>query len=146
MAACGGGDELTAKGAIEEQAQVVCETAFKCMSSYPAGLPISFELLFGTSAAMCTTTFTRDAAAVQAAVDAGKIEFDADAAASCIAFGEGLSCPDFWGNLFEDMPASPASCDTAFVGKVAIGGACTTSLECAGADTTCDDTTNTCEM
>jgi hypothetical protein len=144
-AACGGGD-LSAKGAIEENAQAVCAGAFRCMSSYPAGFPIPFEGLFGTSASACTTMFNRDAAAVQAAVDAGRIEYNSADAEACIEFGEGLSCTDFWGNLFDEMPPSPAACDTAFIGKVAIGGMCTISLECAGADSTCDDATNTCEM
>jgi hypothetical protein len=145
VAACGG-DGLTPRAAIQESAETACAAAFRCMSSFPAGSPISFEQFFGTSAATCTTMFARDAADVQAAVDAGRIEYDEADAEACLAFGEGLSCPDFWGNLFDEMPPSPAACDTAFIGKVADGGMCVTSLECAGAESFCDDTTSTCQM
>jgi hypothetical protein len=144
VAGCGD-DPLTAKAAIEESAATVCASAFRCMSSYPADVPISFGLVFGPSQAACTTQFSRDAAAVQAAVDAGRIEYSAADAEACLDFGEKLSCADFWGNIFRDMPPTPAACDKAFIGKVADGGTCATDLECAGADSECDDDTKTCQ-
>ncbi len=65
----------------------------------------------------------------QGAVDAGRLGYDADAAATCLA---ALNAPpeDVCTFLFTDVP-DPA-CDEVFVGLVALGGNCADSQECAG--------------
>jgi hypothetical protein len=44
-------------------------------------------------------------------------------------------CSTYW----NEGPDWPAACDTALVGKVPAGGACTNDFECAGANW-CDET------
>lgn len=55
-----------------------------------------------------------NADAIQASVDAGRIIFNAGAAAACLAFFDGLSCADFWdsfltGTHHSRPPARPRS-------------------------------------
>ncbi|WP_437735723.1 hypothetical protein [Sorangium sp. So ce1335] len=69
------------------------------------------------------------------AVAAGRLEFHEGPARACVDHMQALSCPDF-----EAMGAPGAwpACHGAFVAKVATGGDCAVSAECADADTYCE--------
>jgi hypothetical protein len=148
--ACGGGDgggSLTPAAAIDEQVDLLCGAAFECMSSFPTDKGVTHAQLFGANEAACQTMFDGlfDADAVQASVDAGRIEYDAADAAACNDAFDALSCDDLWLVVFDDpaAPPEPAACDTAFVGTIADGGACTIDQDCeadasgCGSDNTC---------
>jgi len=66
-------------------------------------------------------------ASIQQSLDAGKMSFDAKEAQRCL-------------DLFKDGACDEAdrTCEEVFVGKVAVGDACTSSTECAG-DAYCQD-------
>ena len=81
-----------------------------------------------------------DAAATQAAITAGKIEFDGAAAATCIAGMTAPVCTTFW----TAGPSYPAACDDVMIGKTADGAACAVDFECAGDDSWCDPNTAKC--
>ena len=80
-----------------------------------------------------------NATAVQASITAGKIAFDGAAAAACVASFGAPVCTTYW----TEGPDFGTACDTAMVGKVATGAACTIDFECSG-ETWCDDATNKC--
>lgn len=139
----GGGGGLSAKGAVDEQLDIICASAFECKADYPADAPIPHDQLFGANEAACKTSLGANlsGADVQVSVDAGRITYDAGDAQACIDFIDGLSCTDFWGSLFKDTPPQPAVCDTAFVGTVADGGTCTTDLDCSASGSSCNSGT-----
>ena len=79
-------------------------------------------------------------AQVESEIGAGKIHFDATAAAQCaggVMFG---TCAAFWTN----GPAYPAACDQALVGTIADGGECVVDYDCASATSGCDPTLQVC--
>lgn len=72
-------------------------------------------------------------ASYKASIEAGRAEYDADAAGECVAVLQGLSCAQFAANA---IPTSPTGCRPFLIPKVGDGGACTQDYEC---------TSNNCE-
>lgn len=135
-AACGGdddGDSLTPGGFVTALSGSICGKAFECMSTFP-GTPADFSASFGASEAACPAALGFvTPATVQASFDAGHIMFTASLASQCIAGIDAFTCEQFW-----NATALPTQCDTALVGTVANGGACTFNGECVSGS--CDGT------
>src|SRR5690606_23441655 len=75
-----------------------------------------------------------------AAIEAGRIAFDADAASACLEQVVALPCEEnlLGAVLFSTGPAAaPEPCDDVFVGQVRNYDPCLSSEECAGADPVC---------
>lgn len=145
LVACGGGKGGgvgSAGGAAQASLQLTCEMAFACEAEFPDG-GSSFEQLFGTSEADCIERFREvvDPAEIQASVGAGRIIYDAGDAQVCLDAREAATCAQFWGT---DELELPPECQTAFVGTVQIGDACTIDADCATGGT-CNDQTLVCE-
>jgi hypothetical protein len=79
-------------------------------------------------------------AVIESEISAGKIKYDATAAASCIAGVSFGDCAGFWLN----GATTPASCATALVGTVPDGGACIVDFDCSSATSICDPSTRKC--
>jgi hypothetical protein len=64
---------------------------------FPNG-PSEFERLFGTSADACLANLISELApaAVQASVNAGRIEYREADARACLAHGASLTCSEWW--------------------------------------------------
>jgi hypothetical protein len=138
----GAGGGMTATQYLTQMEQKFCDEAFTCQASFPATATETFADDFGASAAEC---YADDAAydmpdVVESEITAGKIHFDASAAASCVAGITFSSCTTFW----QDGGTYPASCDTALVGTVADGGACVVDYDCTNLASVCDQTAHTC--
>jgi hypothetical protein len=142
VVACGGGDgdSLTPRATVDQTLDLLCKQGHACRAEFPADAPFAFVDVFENTEAECNASLDMLSLAdeIQASVDAGRVDFDAGDADACLAFQEGLSCADLWGNFFQEMPPTPAVCDTTFVGTVPIGSACTIDLDCAG-DALCND-------
>jgi len=129
---------------IEKMGTVECDQAFACKTSFPTDWGVTFNEAFGATAAACYADATSyyNAPAVEAGITAGKIEFNATAAATCVtglAAAAAPVCTAFW----NEGPAFPDECWDVFVGKVAVGAACATDFECSG-DLFCGET-SVCE-
>jgi hypothetical protein len=135
------GGSMTAAQFLDALGHKECDDAFTCKASFPADAGVTFAEAYGANAQACYADAAGyyNATAVQAAITAGKITFDGTAAAACVAGFSAPVCTTYW-----DQGANfPAACDTAMVGKVATGAACTVDFECAG-DNWCDDTSKKC--
>ena len=130
------GDFLTAIGHKE------CDDAFTCKANFPTDAGVTFAQAFGANAQACYTDAAMyfNVTAIQASITAGKIAYDSAAAKQCIDGMGAPTCATYW----TQGPNSPAACDTAMVGKVAAGAACTNDFECSG-DNICGDTSKKCE-
>lgn len=147
LAACGGGG-----GGIDSPSDALitainnsCAKAFDCRDSFPPDAGVTFEEVFGTSEAECAALDAEDQAdldALEASVEAGRVDFDAGDAQVCLNGLNAATCDQFWG--IDETFVEPPECDTTFIGTVADGGMCTISDDCAGADSFCDETTMTC--
>lgn len=132
-AACGGSDDddgatITDVGTWMDTyvSTRLCPKAHACKADYTPPQGFTFEDIYGTDVATCRNAFV-SAEQVRASVAGGRVRFDADAGRDCLAMleYESQTCPVFWAT--ED----PAVCDTVLVGQVAVGGACSFTLECA---------------
>ena len=133
-AACGGDDDsLSAGGFATGLASGFCGKAFECMSTFP-GTAADFSAAFGADETACKAMFV-SGAMLQAAVDAGRVTFNAADGSSCLSAINGFTCPQFW----DPNTPFPTTCNTALVGTVATGGACTLNAECVSAS--CNGTT-----
>ena len=126
---------------IEKMVKVDCDQAFACKASFPTNAGVTFEEAFGATASACYADGAEyyDAPAIQAAITAGKIDFDASAASACISGLSSLAaptCSTYW----NEGPAYPNACGGVFTGKVADGAACTTDFECANPASYCEGT------
>lgn len=135
------GTPLTATQFLDALGHKDCDDAFACKSNFPTDAGVTFAQAFGASTSECYAGAAQyyNATAVQAAITAGKIAFDGTAAATCVAGFSAPVCTTYW----DQGPDFPAACDSAMVGKVATGAACTVDFECAG-DNWCDDSTKKC--
>ena len=138
----GGGSSMTATQFLTQMEMKYCDEAFTCQASFPTDAGVTFADAFGASASVCYSDGAAYdmPASVETEITAGKIHYDAAAAASCVAGITYASCSDFWTNGGN----YPASCDTALVGTVANGGACVVDYDCSSADSVCDPTAHTC--
>lgn len=118
-----------------------CDDAFTCMASFPTDAGVTFTEAFGADKNACYADAAQyyDANAVQAAITAGKIAYDGNAAKACVDGFKAPTCGTYWA----EGPDYAAACGTAMVGKVAAGAACTIDFECAG-ENWCDDATKKC--
>lgn len=139
---CGGGDGGgfgSPTEAINASIDQTCSVAFECRDSFPPDQGFQFEDLFGNTEAECQTNIADvfDADALEASVDAGRVIFDGDDAATCLDAAADITCDQFWGidDTFQDSP----TCDTAFIGTVADGGTCTIDDDCSNSASSCDE-------
>lgn len=144
--ACGGGGVSSPADAFHQQVAAACQKAFDCMSSYDpaANGGATFEQTYGPDEATCESNFngllTQTINQYTASVDAGRITFNGDDAATCIDAFNALSCDAFWNQTSSPDP----SCDTTFVGTVDDGASCTISDDCSTAGDTCSGNPMVC--
>ena len=133
---------MTATQFLTQMDQKDCTEAFTCQASFPTTTGSTFADAYGTSEQACEAdaAMYEMASQVEAEITAGKIHFDGNAAAQCVAGITYGTCADYWAN----GPTVPAACDTAMVGTVADGGACVVDYDCATATSICDPTAHTC--
>ena len=123
-------NSLTIQTFIEQLDTADCAHAFGCQAEYPADADTSFTDAYGTSAQDCVAGDADYAARDDYgdSVDAGRITFDANAAADCL---NDLQFPSSCPAYFDDYDY-PQSCYDAIVGEVLPGHACTTDYDCYG--------------
>lgn len=134
----GGGGGVTATQFLAQMNEQFCTQAFMCQATFPTDEGVAFADAFGASVTECVS-FGEEydmPAQVEAAITAGKIQFNSSDAAACLAGITFPACTSFW----TDDASYPAACDTALVGTVADGGACTVDYECSNLDAYCDGT------
>src|SRR5262245_44165785 len=98
VAACSGGSShgtLAASDFVTQLAKLDCDEAFKCMASFPAMTGATFADLYGPDAATCYTD-NGPPDELQQEIAAGKIMYDAAAAATCAAGITYGDCASFW--------------------------------------------------
>lgn len=96
--------------------------------SYPDGLLASARLHDGSQGALVKYLLE--------SYEGGRIEFDGEAAATCLAYVEGRGCDRPW--TYEptaDEVAGRAACDAVFRGTMTRNGPCILSMECAHEET-----------
>lgn len=132
----GHASDLTVSEAFDESVRITCEKAFDCRDSFP-GQPADFAAAFGNSVEECRTMLAADSPVADyvASVEAGRIIYNPDNAATCLDSFEGLACDMFW-----DGGVSDPTCDATFVGQVPDGQACTMDDDCATDTAFCDTT------
>jgi hypothetical protein len=132
----GGGNTSSATGFLAAMAQKFCGQAFTCQADFPTDAGVTFADIFGASESACVSDSAQYdmPAAVEAAITAGKITFNAADASACISGLTFGTCTEFW----TQGPNVPQACSTALVGTVADGGACTTSYECKNLNAYCE--------
>jgi hypothetical protein len=132
----GGGGSITATAFLDGAGMKQCDNAFACKSTFPTDQGVTFDQAFGATASACYTQINQynPPAMVEAAITAGKIDFDGAAAKTCLAGIAMTACATLWAN----GPDEPAACAGVFSGKVADGAACTVDLECSGAQSYCN--------
>lgn len=133
---------MTATDFLTAMEMATCDNAFACKASFPTDAGVTFDQAFGTSQAACYAQAAQvdDPTGVEAAIAGGTIQFDGAAAADCAAGIAATACTTFW----QAGLTLPAACDSAMLGTVADGGACTVDYECASAQSVCDPTAKTC--
>ena len=139
----GGGETMAPSQYLSAVGMTECDEAFACKANFPTA-DGPFEEVFGPNAAACYQDAAGyyDPAKVQSSIMSGKLLFDGQAAAACIA-GIGVPvCATYW----TQGPAYPEACDEVMTGKVADGGACTIDFECANFEAFCDETTAKCTV
>ena len=121
---------LDIAGYIEQLDTADCGHAFSCESQYPADATDSFGDLYGSSPQDCLTgDADYDSRGDYAdSVDAGRITFDADAAAECL---NDLQFPSTCAEYFDSYDY-PQACYDAIIGEVLPGNFCATDYDCAG--------------
>jgi hypothetical protein len=130
----GGDGSLTADAYLEQLVTRDCQKAFTCKAEYPPAEG-TFDDDWGATEAECLATDVDylERADVVAAIMAGTIDFDATAAAACLA---DAAYPATCAAFFTDYDW-PDSCYDALEGKVADGGVCSTGWQC-GPDSDCE--------
>jgi hypothetical protein len=109
-------DELAAGEYQSALWQVECEHAVDC---YGSGESV------GECVASMASSHFYTPADVQDSVDEGRIAYDADAAAACLAALCGLGCEDL-----AALDGYPAACAEALAGTVGAGEACEIDADC----------------
>ena len=158
LAACGGGSSgppAKLSDAFQDSIHRQCQKAFDCKSSYVAAMHQndSFENHYGGATVdACANSvktllltfngqdfFTK----LDASVTAGRIKYNAADYETCLTAGEAETCDQFF-RQNGATAAPPAACNTAEVGLVATGGACTIDEDCAVDGNSCDSIAHTC--
>lgn len=138
----GGGGGMTATQFLAQMNDKYCTQAFACQASFPTDAGVTFTDAFGANVQACVAIGEQYdmPSAVEAAITAGTIHFNAADASACLGGITYPACAQFWDN----GPNAPAACNTALVGTVADGGACATDYECSSATSYCDETSKKC--
>lgn len=76
------------------------------------------------------------------AIDANRLTFNAGAASSCLSALNSYSCAAL--DIIELLPSEISDCEAVIVGKGAVDGDCSSSLDCTG-DLVCDDCPGACQ-
>ena len=156
LSACGGGDDGGGGGgsfgkasdALKSGIHAQCDKAFDCKASYDPSMHDgnTFDAQYGTSAQNCydmTIALLEQFVGadyfdkIDASQSAGRIQYNASDASTCLDEETAMSCDVIFeqnGAVEADVP----ECDTALVGTVQTGGACTTDLDCATDGDSCD--------
>ncbi len=131
----GDGGGLTASQFLTRMGMSDCDQAFACKSTFPTDQGTTFEQVFGASQSACYADASPadELSKVASEISAGKIHFDANAAATCVA---GITAPDC-ATLWTNGPTYPSACGTALVGTVADGGACVVDYDCSNVASVC---------
>jgi hypothetical protein len=127
---------LVASDFLGQLGVVQCDHAFTCRAEFPDNTGTTFEEAIGNVPADCyadANAFYMPAA-VDASITAGRITYDAIAAASCLA---GITFPAACSQYWQDGPSFPMSCDVSFVGTIPDGGTCTIDFDCTGVTSIC---------
>jgi hypothetical protein len=113
-----------------------------CKANFPTDQGVTFEQAFGANAMACyaDADMYNNVPAVEAAISGGKITWNQADATACLAGIMFPACATFW----TAEPTAPAACNTALVGHVADGQACTVDFECSNASSYCDETSKKC--
>jgi hypothetical protein len=121
--------DLDISSFIEKLDTADCAKAFSCQAQYPTDADTSFTDAYGSDANDCVQGDedyqNRDDYADS--VDAGRITFDANAAADCLNDLQFPTCSEYF-----DSYDYPQSCYDAIVGEVLPGNFCATTYDCAG--------------
>jgi hypothetical protein len=145
LAGCGGGGSVSVDNLGTELASVSCSKMFECCDSAEImdqfanvtvdGQPITTEEQCESFAGGFLGTFLTQE--YNASIAAGRIEYDGEAARSCLDQMANLSC----GAYAMVTGNTGVACDTPFITpKVADGGGCTQSYECISGN--CEGATN----
>lgn len=121
--------QLTPRTFIVELVRLECLAAFACKPQYPKTAYRTFDQAWGTDINNCIAIGRSylERNAIDAAVAAGRITFDAASAQACLAApGIPTSCA----TLFEYRWEWSSICFVGLAGHVPEGSACTTSWEC----------------
>ena len=123
--------------ASTEMAKVFCGIVFSCCDATEMMAVLGDFTPAPTTQAECESTVLQPIeeeifAGLKAGVAAGRLDYDAAKAASCFAKADG-QC-----NLYkEDIFSKQPECANVFIAKVADGGDCAQSNECAVSTSTC---------
>jgi hypothetical protein len=116
LAACGGPDSVSIDDLPEDLIDAFCDRAVRC------GLFVD--------EATCKAGLDVSSVSVIRAVEAGRADYDGEAAAACIDKLRNAACD----NTLEENRVQPEECDDAFDGNVADGGACFDDEECVSGE------------
>ncbi len=134
---------LTATQYLHQRGVMLCTEEFTCRSSYPATGGVTFEQMYGASAADCSAF--ADAAdrpsAVESEILANHISYTASLAASCLA---GITFPSDCSTFWTSGANYPSACGAALRGLVADGDPCVVDYDCLNTDSYCDMTVLVC--
>lgn len=127
MLACGGDDPIAYDDLPPALAEALCSYAYRCCDAAEIAdqfgsfdPPITDE----ASCRVALTGFYQQVVGDDPAVASGRIHYDGDVAASCVAALRGATCGSS-NQVFRDQ------CAAVFVGAVAVGDACADDDECA---------------
>lgn len=121
-----GTSTMTATAYFSEIADVDCERAFDCKSSYPE---MGFDSTFGLTEQDCIARLlvAWSPGAVEADISAGRIAYNGTAAETCVQETEfRVACTEFWAT----GPRWDPKCYEVLQPKVAVGGACLSDYAC----------------
>jgi hypothetical protein len=116
MAGCDDDPSIPIGALANKFASAECDVGVRC-GSYP-------------DKATCMASLVVDLGQLKADVDAGRVKYDGNAAATCMTAFESTAGPGGCSVTNSLSAAQPAACRTIFTGEVAIGGACFASYEC----------------
>lgn len=131
---------ITLSQYFDRIAQVYCDQAFQCMSTFPPDLGYTFDAQWGTSIPECTAKLVTgwDPALVETEIAKGRIEYNGQAAVSCLEGVTFAACDTYWTRGIDWAE----SCYHVVVGTVPLGGVCDSFYSCESYS--CDATTHTC--
>lgn len=127
VTACGGGGSTSLSDLSDAYRSAMCDYYVRC--GVVESQALCEQLLGGL-----------ETAELEAAVAAGKVKYDGDAAGECLDAIGGRSCNP--GD--ENARVAPAACDNMIKGTVADGGQCFNSGECVSGSCTLTDCTDAC--